>query len=118
MKERFGNTGMFTEINIGETVEEMTDCLMDWILNRGRLIRFTHRFNNSQRKGHILRWSELFKKPNGEIACIFCKPTVEGERLESDYRKLDNETHLRMRIESELRFTQDIESQGINWISR
>ncbi len=118
MRERIGGSSRFTEVHIGDTISEMTDCLMDWILNKGRLIRFTHRFNNSQRKGHILRWSELFKKPSGEIACIFCKPAVEGERLESDYRKLSDENHLRMRIESELRFTQDIESQGINWISR
>lgn len=116
MRSRIGNTGMFTEINIGETITEMTDCLMDWVLNKGRLIRFTHRADKSLKKGKILRWSELFKKPTGEIACIFCKPTVEGERLESDYRRLEDENHLRLRIQSELRFTQDIESQGINWI--
>jgi hypothetical protein len=91
---------------------------MDWILEKGRLIRFTYRHEGGQRKGQILRWSEMFRKPNGEIACIFCKPAVEGERLESDYRRLSDENHLRMRIASELRYTRDIESQGINWIAR
>ena len=118
MRERIGGSNAFVEVNIGETVEEMTETLMDWILNKGRLIRFTHRFNFSTKRGHILRWSELFKKPTGELGYIWCKPAPEGERLESDYRKLSDENHLRMRIQSELRYTRDIESQGINWIER
>ena len=116
MRERIGGSSRFVEVNIGETIGEMTETLMNWILNSGRLIRFTYRHEGGQRKGQILRWSELFRKPNGEIACIFCKPAVEGERLESDYRRLDGVEHLRLRIQSELRYTRDIESQGINWI--